>query len=218
MNTKIDRKTMLIQRRILGILCIALGPCSLLFGLLGMKTNFPSWYMSISETYWCNSGMLNIGLLFATSIFFFSYCGYDKKDRIVSLIEAISSMLIIVFPCDPHQAHITRVGLLNVNPAFSQIMHSVFAAVLFIAYAYNITFLFTLSKGEKTEKKVLRNIVYYTTGAIIWIGIVLQALFVLNLLKIPATVPFTMINEIIMLIAFGGAYLVKSEAIAALND
>ena len=71
---------------------------------------------------------------------------------------------------------------------------------------------------EKTAKKKLRNIIYIVSGIIIFICVVLQAIYVVNLLKIPESVPFTMINEIVMLFAFGGAYLIKSEALKCFND
>lgn len=216
--TQVEKQTMLTQRRILGSLCILLGPCVLLFGLFGLSTNYPNWYDSISDTYFCNAKMFNIGLLIATSIYFFAYKGYDKKDRIVSLIEAICSLAIVVFPCNPHQPGITNVGLFNLNAGFSQILHSSFAVVLFIAYAFNVTFLFTLGKGEPTKRKKIRNIIYYALGVIIWIGIILQAVYVVDFLKIKEGFPFTMINEIVMLVAFGTAYLIKSEAVAKLND
>lgn len=213
-----ERKSMLMQRRILGILCISLGPCSLLFGLFGLGTNYPNWYLSISDTYYANSRMFMMGLLFAISVFFFAYKGYDKHDRIVSLIEAICAIMIVAFPCDPLQEEVTRTGLFNLPVKLSQIIHASAAFVMFITYGYNVLFLFTKNKGEKTEKKILRNIIYCTSGTIIWIGIALQTLFVLNSLKIPDTIPFTMINEIVMLFAFGGAYLVKSEALKCFND
>jgi len=213
-----ERKSMLMQRRILGTLCILLGPCSLLFGLFGLGTNYPNWYWSISDTYYANSRMFIMGLLFAISVFFFAYKGYDKHDRVVALIEAICAIIIVAFPCDPLQPEVTKTGLFNLPVKLSQIIHASAAFIMFIAYGYNVLFLFTKNKGEKTAKKKLRNIIYIVSGIIIFICVVLQAVYVVNLLKIPESVPFTMINEIVMLFAFGGAYLIKSEALKCFND
>lgn len=214
MLSEIEIKSMLSQRRILGILCILLAPCSLLFGLIGAKYNEPYWYTSISSTYYANSKIVMIGLLFATSVFFFSYKGYDIKDRICSLIEAISAIGVIVFPNgNTNLKEVT--GLFCLSLKTSMIFHCISAAILFIAFGINILCLFTI--GDKTNpKKRHRNIVYYICGSVILLGVLAQFIYVL----IPTSDHslFTMINESIMLTAFGFAYLVKSEAIFALND
>lgn len=214
MLSEIEIKSMLSQRRILGILCILLAPCSLLFGLIGAKYNELYWYTSISSTYYANSKIIMIGLLFATSVFFFSYKGYDIKDRICSLIEAISAMGIIIFPNgDTRLREVT--GLFCLPLKISLIFHCISAMVLFISFGINILCLFTI--GDKTNpKKRNRNIIYYICGSVILLGVLAQFIYIL----IPTSDHslFTMINEFIMLTAFSFAYLVKSEAIFALND
>lgn len=214
MLSEIEIKSMLSQRRILGILCILLAPCSLLFGLIGAKYNESYWYTSISSTYYANSKIVMIGLLFATSVFFFSYKGYDIKDRICSLIEAISAMGIIIFPNGDTQLREVT-GLFCLPLHTSGIIHSTCAAVLFISFGINILCLFTI--GDKTNpKKRQRNVVYYICGALILLGVLSQFLYIVFRHDTHSVI--TMINEFVMLVAFGFAYLVKSEAIFALND
>lgn len=218
MNTEL--KSMLHQRFALGILCALLVPSCILFGLLGahLCTNPEGWYMSISDTYYANSKMCMIGLLFATGVFFFSYKGYDWKDRLCSLIQSIACMGVIAFPCTGPDST-ARVGLFGAIATESSKIHLFFAALLFVMFAINVLFLFTLGKGEPTKQKKVRNTIYRVCGIIIVVFIVIQALTATVLAKyIPSWLPMTLINEFFMLEAFAFAYIVKSEAIKKFND
>lgn len=209
--------SMMMQRRILGILCGLLAPCCLIFGFIGQKYNLPGWYMSISATYYANSKVFMIGLLSATAIFFFSYKGYDLKDRICSLIQAIACLGIIVFPCAARNAP-EVVGLFCLPVKVSNYIHCASAIILFLAFDYNILFLFTLGKGEPTEKKKLRNKIYYICGIIITIFMISQGLSSFISKILPEWFPLTWFNEFMMLEPFAFAYIVKSEAISKFND
>lgn len=218
MNTEL--KSMLHQRFALGILCALLVPSCILFGLLGahLGINPEGWYMSISDTYYANSKMCMIGLLFATGVFFFSYKGYDWRDRLCSLIQSIACMGIIAFPCTGPDST-ARVGLFGAIATESSKIHFFFAALLFVMFAINVLFLFTIGKGEPTKKKKVRNTIYRVCGIIIVAFIVIQALTSTVLSKyIPDWLPMTLINEFFMLEAFAFAYIVKSEAIKKFND
>lgn len=220
MLSEVDIKSMRSQRRVLGILCILLAPCSFLFGLIGAKYNEPYWYTSISDTYYANSKILMIGLLFSTAVYFLSYKGYDKKDRICSLVEAISAFGIITFPNGNTQLR-NVTGLFCLPNNVSNVIHDISAGTLFITFGVNIFFLFTLGDVNNPKKRQ-RNIIYRVCGIMIFLGVIAQMIygFVYNNYLSYTTPPsaFTMINEFIMLIAFGFSYLVKSEAIAKLND
>ena len=216
-NKNPELTSMIIQRRILGILCALLAPSSLLFGLFGWKYNLPNWYFSVSSTYYANSKIFMIGLLSATSIFFFAYKGYDWKDRICSLVQAISAIGLVVFPCATVGIP-DNVGLFCLPVSISNTIHCIFATLLFLAFDINILFLFTLGNGEPTERKKLRNKIYYICGAIITMFMVCQA-FHWQLSKIlPDWFPLTLFNEFMMLEPFSFAYIVKSEAIGRFND
>lgn len=217
-NKNIHLDSVLFQRRILGSLCALLVPLCILFGLFGLDTNAPSWYLTISDTYYANSKMWMIGIIFATSIFFFSYKGYDWKDRVCSLVQAISAIGIVAFPCtgpDP----LANVGLFNIPAHISFFVHRIFASILFIAFAINVTFLFTLGDNDPTKQKKIRNRIYRVCGIIIFVFMGIQALTATVLAKyIPDWLPMTLINEFFMLEAFAFAYIVKSEAIKKFND
>lgn len=198
-------ETMRLQRKILGVLCALLAPCCIVFGLLG--DNLPLWYCSISATYYANSKICMIGLLFATSVFFFSYKGHDWKDRVMSLIQAVSALGVIMFPCNTPGIPDT-VGLFSLPYATSHVIHCVMASVLFISFATNIMFLFTL--GDKSNaQKARRNKVYRICGGVIYAFIVLQA--VSTFIPMPAWFPATLINEAVMLEAYAVAWLVKAQ-------
>lgn len=213
---EVQRESMMFQRRALAILCMLLAPSCLLFGLFGISQNLPEWYKSISSTYYANSKMFMIGLLYAIAVFFISYRGYDWKDRTCAIIEAISALGIIVFPCQT-PAIPEYIGLFCLPITVSNIFHCICASVLFITFDFNVLVLFRKSGPEPTEKKKLRNIIYFICGIIIFIFMVLQALST-KFSFFPSWFPTTWFNEFMMLEAFGFAYLVKSEAIAKLND
>lgn len=215
-NDKIELSSMNHQRRILGWLAIILAPCCILFGLFG-KNNYPDWYMSISDTYYANSNIFMIGLLFTIGVYFLAYCGYDLKDRICSLVESISAFGIIVFPT-PTSYSPENIGLLGISKSISGYFHNTFAAVLFIAFAFNVMCLFTISRGFKTMEKIRRNIIYYICGSLIIIFMISQVFYSFGLFNLSKEIPMTLINEFCMLVPFGVAYLVKSEAFKCLND
>ena len=216
-NKNPELNSMIIQRRILGILCGLLAPCSLLFGLFGLGYNYPEWYKSISATYFANSKMFMIGLLSATSIFFFAYKGYDWKDRVCSLTQAIAAISIVIFPCSCPGIP-DHIGLFCLPVSVSNTIHCIMAAVLFFAFDVNILFLFTRGTGEPTERKKLRNKIYYICGVIITIFMLSQAFSSLIRPLLPSWFPLTWFNEFMMLEPFAFAYIVKSEAIGRFND
>ena len=158
-----------------------------------------------------------IGLLFCTAVFFACYHGYDWRDRLLSAIQSLGALGIIVFPCRTPGVP-SHVGLFQLPVDTSHVLHSVFASVLFVAFAFNIFFLFTLGESD-TEKKKKRNMVYRICGGVIFLFCVLQAVEIIFFKSyIPDWFPITWINEFVMLEAFAVAWLVKSEAIGALND
>lgn len=205
------------QRKVLGILCALLAPSCMLLGLFGKTTNPPMWYDSISATYYANSKICMIGLLFTTAVFFLTYKGYDSKDTELAWVQGISALGIIVFPCfNPGVPD--HVGLFQLPINISNSIHLSFASILFLSFATMITFLFT--KGNKTNlQKAKRNKVYYTCGIIIYAVMVFQLLAFLFIMKaLPVYIPITLIDEAIMLTAFSIAWLTKAECFKLLND
>lgn len=214
-NTVEVDDNMKTQKRVLGWLCIALTPACMLFGLLG--DNLPYWYKSISATYYANSSPFMIGLLFATSVFFFCHAGYDWRDRVCSFVQAVSCLGIIIFPVATEGIP-DKVGIFGLHPSVSNIPHCAFACILFTTFALNIILLFTRHGADMTDKKRIRNMIYYVCGGAIVAGLMSQILYAVGTIKPPYWFPMTTVNECIMLTAFGVAYLVKSEMFRRLND
>lgn len=204
------------QRKVLGVLCALLGPCCILFGLLG--DNLPGWYKSISATYYANSKICMIGLLFATAVFFLTYKGYDKKDTVMAIIQGVSALGVIVFPCATEGIP-ERVGLFNLPVSVSNVFHCISASVLFVAFAIMISWLFT--QGDDTNpQKAKRNTVYDICAIIIYTGCALMAIKSATPILdfIPDWFPVTWFMETVMLEAYAVAWLTKAETFEKLND
>lgn len=209
--------TLKFQQRVLGFLCLLLPYSAVLFGLFGVgKGNLPHWYFSISETYYSSSAICMIGLLFSTALYFFCYQGYDWKDRVASCLSAIFALGIISFPTStigsPQYS-----GLFAVPARVSDIFHVISAGGLFITFALNIMFLFTLGNSG-TEQKKKRNIVYYVCGSVILAGLIVETIGHAWFFYLYPDIPITMIDETIMLTAFAIAWLTKSGLFKCLND
>jgi len=191
------------QRFMLGIICGFLPVASVLFGLLGELTgiNHDGWYNSISATYWCNSNMCMIGALCLCSFFLFTYKGYDLGDRVLTMIAAVSALLIVACPCDAIPSE--YLGLFALPATVSSTIHDAAASVLFVSFALMIITQFT--KGSQKRK----NTVYRICG---WIMVAVMVLVVVSrFLPLPSYM--TMVYEFILLEAFAVAWIVKSSAI-----
>ena len=216
--TEIKVKSQKHQLLVLGVLCILLVPLCLLFGLFGLKTNPEGWYHSISRTYHANCKPIMIGELCSIGVYFLTYQGYDWKDRVMSLIQGISSIGIVLFPCSLPNSNMP-IGTFNLNQSLSQKIHVTCTVTLFVTFFINLVFLFTLSNGTMTKKKKIRNKIYYICGGIILFGMILTVLDALIFEKyVPNWFPTTIMLEFIMLVPFGFAYMVKSECFKFLND
>lgn len=211
-------KESIFQRKMLGFLCALLAPSCIIFGLIGGDDNLPGWYMSISATYYASSKICMIGLLFSTSVFFISYKGHDCKDKTISVIQSLSSLGIIVFPCKTFGTP-DCVGIFKLPVDTSNIIHCACASILFVAFAVNIFFLFTLGNTDNPQKRK-RNTVYRVCAIVIFAFCIIQLLSsVTNLFAwVPEKFPLTWFNEFVMLEAFAVAWLVKAEYIEFLND
>lgn len=212
---ELEEKTMHRQQFILGWLCIALPFLSILFGLFGVLThvNYFGWWHSISATYYANSKIIMIGLLFTTGIYFWAYKGYDKIDNFITNIAAISAFGIICFPTYTQYEH--HVGLFSLKTNISLIFHCVSAFTFYLCFLLMIfRFRKTLDKKTITDKKKIRNKFYLMFGSIISVCIVLIVLK--TIFKWPNYL--IIILETILQICCGFSWLIKSGAFKNLND
>lgn len=198
--------------KLLGILCILLVPLCVGFGFLCRENNAPDFWYSVSATYYASSKLWMIGLLFATSVLFLCYRGYDRIDDIITTISSLSAFGVIAFPCATSSAP-DKVGLFMLPVDISHIIHCVCAAVLFTSFFVMIAFRFTKTSGRITKEKRIRNYIYFASSYGILIGMVLQ--MISSAIHEPR---MTIVNETIMLTSFGIAWLTKGEVFGFVND
>ena len=216
---ELDKILMRKQQKILGVLGILLPLLSVGLGLIGYwrGVNEPGWYESISATYYANSGMMMIGLLFALYLYYWAYKGYDKLDDIITSIAAVMAMGIVAFPCADGRATTAEyVGLFCLPLKVSGVIHTVCAIVLYAAFFVQ-TYRFTKHGANVTAEKLKRNRVYYSCMVMMIVGM----LFVLgtNVIECLADYHyFVLVGECFLQLAFGTAWLVKAGSITALND
>ncbi len=211
---KNDRVLLMHQRKMLGLMCGLLAPLAILFGYFG--DNPDEWWYSISASYYCNSKILMIGLLFTTFVYFISYKGKGLDD-IITTISGVAALGVIAFPTNTSFiADDTLVGLFHLPVTTSHIVHCASAGALFVSFAIMILFQFTKSDGNPTPEKLKRNILFKICG----LTIIFFMAFQMVTVSFDDFFPnwWTMINEAVMLTAFSIAWLCKAECITALND
>ena len=108
MRNNIEKNQYIWQRRVMGVMILALAPLSILFGLIGWKYNPEGWWHSISDTYYANSQMVMAFIISVSSFFFCTYAGYDWRDRVVNLMSGIGLLGLLLFPC--HNECLAAVG------------------------------------------------------------------------------------------------------------
>ena len=215
--TELEEKTMRKQQFILGWLCTVLPFVAIGFGLIGAitKCNPPTWWYSISATFFANSNVILIGLLFATGIYFWAYQGYDKIDNIVTKLCAVFSFMIITFPTqlDSCKDNFQLVGLFCLSNKISDIIHCISAFVLYACF-FIMILRFRKSSGKITDKKKFRNLLYLIFAIIMVLCGVL--IFFKSILKWPGYI--TIILETIVQLCFGISWLIKAGKFKVLND
>ena len=190
------------QRFALGIICGLLPIACLLFGYIGelRGVNPQEWYYSISATYFANSSPCMIVALGLCGFFFLTYKGYDRWDRIYTIVSSISALLIVAFPCTTATSQ-DYLGVFACPAKASNAIHGIAAAILFGCFALMILLQFT--KGGHKR----RNTIYRICGYIILAAMLATAVTFL----IPNAPGYTtMIYEFFMLEAFAVAWLIKS--------
>ena len=215
--TELEEKTMRKQQFILGWLCTVLPFVSIGFGLIGAitKCNPPTWWYSISATFFTNSNVILIGLLFTTGIYFWAYAGYDKIDNIVTKLCAVFSFMIIAFPTclDSCTDKSQLVGLFCLPNCISNIIHDSSALALYTCF-FIMILRFRKSSGKITDKKKLRNRLYLTFSIIMGLSGVIMIIG--SIFKWPGYK--TLILETIAQLCFGLSWLIKAGKFKVLND
>ena len=199
-------------RNLCGLLGIIL-PWLALFSAGIAEHPSSEWWWSISATYYQTPAL--VGVLVPACIVLMSYIGYDRTDNIITSLSGLFGLGIVLFPCRVSWLPDgTPVGFFQLPIELSNTIHTVCAALFFLAIAINSICQFTKSGPVMTDRKKIRNRIYRICG---YGMLVMEVMFVVaRLLGAPGYM--VMIIEIILLHLFGFAWLVKGEAFPFLND
>ena len=199
-------------RNLCGLLGVIL-PALALFSASIAAHPGDDWWWSLSATYYQSPAL--VGVLVPACLVLISYIGYDTVDNLLTSSAGIAGLGIVLFPCKVSWVpNGTPVGFFQVPVEISHWVHVVCAAIFFLAIAINSICQFTKSRHTMTERKKLRNKIYRFCG---YSMLALEAVFfVTRVANAPGYL--AMIIEVLLLLFFGFAWLVKGEAFPFLND
>lgn len=201
-------------RRLIGIMGILL-PFICIIGAMAV-CGYPV-QDSISYYYYTNMRDFFIGLMACISMFLITYNGYTRTDSLVTTSSGIAGLCVAVFPCMCRSGAPMLIGIFQLDPVVSEIIHVSSAGVFFVLLAVNSIFLFTKSSHSPEEfslNKKIRNAIYVSCGVIILVSLV--TLLVLSLAMGRPWAEehrITIIIETVMLLAFGTSWLIKGETL-----
>ena len=174
-----------------------------------------SWELkgSISAYYYTHSRNYFVGSLCALAVVFLSYeyraFGKYQADNYLSDFACVAALGVAFLPT-------TRGGVQSTRAEeVVGFFHYLCAGALFITLAVFCLFFFTRSQGVKTPRKILRNRLYRSCGAVI---ISCLILCVLAAWKAPYSWHALYWLESIMVWAFAISWLVKGEFAGILVD
>jgi len=197
------------HRRLIGILGILLP--ALLYVVAGLRPTapLPRWgpLASVSAYYYTGAVGILVGVLFALSLFLFTYPGYEGviADRLIGRLGGTAALGVALFPTAAPD------GLSEPpwwNPAFG-VVHYVSAVLLFLAFILFSVWLFRKSSVPRGQQrppdKRIRDAVCLSCG-LVMIGAVLWAASSL------VTHARIFAPEAVAIVAFAVSWLVKGEA------
>lgn len=198
-------------RRLIGFLGILL-PIVLILG--GWLLADSPIQQSISLYYYSNMRDFLVGILFVVSLFLITYKGSFVIDNVVTTLTGVTGLCVAIFPCFNELYETQRVGIFQMYPDKSNIVHLTSASLFFILLAINSIFLFTRKIDPVTPQKLTRNKIYRICGFIIlacFVGLVVCMLILTQEQKF--NTKLILILEAIALWAFGISWLVKGQTI-----
>ena len=194
-------------RRIIGIIGIC-HPIVLYFG--GVWVFSTGLQTSMSSYYYTGMRDVFVGLIFVSGFFLLCYHGYDKHDRIVSLIAGFCALLVALFPTSPPQnpTHFEKIiGGIHIGSAF----------IFLSALAWFCLILFTRGSPEAdvSRNKKRRNLIYRCCGVTIIISLLATSGFFMSAWLQQKIGPYQPIfaAETVAFIAFGIAWLIKGQTL-----
>lgn len=187
-------------RNYIGILGCLLPILSLAGAALSPNTMYPDWWTSISGTYY--SSPVLIAVLSGVAFFLIIYRGYNNWDTLVNTVAGICAFGVVCFPCNVSWVSTdVPVGMFWLPGTVTTTVHFISAAILFLMLSLNSICLFSKSSDAK------KNRLYKICGWVILADLVIAALNAAWWHKDWTVI----VNEAIMLFAFGISWLVKGH-------
>jgi hypothetical protein len=194
----------LFLRRSIGIIGLAL-PIVLIVGTLLIDGHLLD---SISSSYYHTLRGVFVGSMCAVGVFMLSYRGYTRYDDIASDIAGIGAIGLALCPTTP------ETGPVSSTQHLFGILHTIFAAIFFLTLVvFCVYFFIQQDNPVKTRRKVYRNWIYYTCGAVIFACLLL---IWITQDFIPAQTSWMhpmLWLEAIAIFAFGVAWLIKGHTL-----
>ena len=198
----------LTLRKAVGILGVALPFVLALGALIIFQTGLQS---SLSSYYHTGMRDVFVGTLCAIGVFLLSYQGHHRSDNIAGNLACIFAVGVALFPIAP-DGEVTR------NVALIGHAHQAFASLFFLTLIFFSLFLFTKKTrdGPPSKRKRQRNKVYIACGCLMFICIVLIALYKYpqpGMPSIPEKYQPVFWLETLTVVAFGISWCTKGQAI-----
>jgi len=197
------------HRRIVGTLGLLLPAVIYLLAGTRPTPGLARWHVlwSVSAYYYSGAIGVFVGILFALSLFLFSYRGYKGviADRIVGAVGGLAAVVVALFPTAPPE------GL--AAPAWwrdaTATIHYVAAVVLFVSFILFAIWLFrkseTPKRRDRSRAKRRRDDVCLACGLVMIVCVVWAAIAKVSIKPI-------FWPESIAIFAFSVSWLVKGEA------
>ncbi len=202
------------MRRMVGFIALAL-PFALAAGYLLVALlasghlPHPLLERSISDYYYTPMRNFYVGSLWSIAAFLASTRGYDLRDEITGYLAGVCALGVAVCPSfNPRSSFYTPQEF-----AFG-LIHTAFAALMYLVLSYICIFLFRKSSPEKplTRRKRDRNLIYGACGLImVACMIAMVGLTIRSVVERRHPSPWLFWCESSALCAFGVAWLTKGE-------
>ncbi|MFT4611796.1 MAG: hypothetical protein ACJA1H_000848 [Glaciecola sp.] len=210
-------------RKLIGILGMALPILLIIITFLFFDLTRP--IESISHYYYTRAGSIFTVILSVIAIFLIVYSGKESKDFYISTLAGVFALFVVFFPtenlsetcCDTLKAYSVTFINGNASTGFRETFHLVSAALFLLLLAYMSYFMFTKSnkpKGQRGEKKVIRNRVFRVCAGLIVVSLIIILLGFTGVINedIYNGNQLTFWMETVAVESFGFAWLVKGEA------
>ena len=208
-------------RQALGALGLAM-PIGLVIGTLVRGDPLPP---SLSDFYYTPMRDIFVGILVALGVFLITYRGHRDphgpiSDRVVSQAAGLGAIGIALFPNDTLEPCAPK-PIWDIDPI--GMLHVASAGIFLTTTAIFCLFLFQRSSHlPPRPQKQRRNKIYASCGWAIIAALVLLGIYFLGLSNAQrcALVPYKPVLwlEVVTVLAFGLAWLVKGRGIKFLND